>query len=49
MLSVKSAVWMWGEDTDQQNTDNENLFLEMCNVQNHKYMAGCCVYMSKVK
>jgi len=40
---------MWGEDTGQENTDNENLLLEMCNVQNRKYMAGYCVYMSKVK
>ena len=47
MLSVKSAVWMWGENIDQQNTGNESLLLEMCIVQNH--MAGCCVYMSKVK
>lgn len=48
MLSDKSAVWMGGEDTAQQNTDNESLLLEMCSVQNHKYVAGCFVYMSTV-
>jgi len=36
---------MWGDDTDEQNTDNEILLLEMCNFQNQEYMADCFVYM----